>query len=259
VLQKVSTEKSQILGIVAHDLRNSISGILNASEYLLEDASGLLGEHDLTLLQAIHSSSRFMLRLIADMLEISTIESGKLRLDRQPTDILPLIEQNLLLNRPIAERKGVRIDVMADGPLPPIRVDPIKMYRVIDNLVTNAIKFSPPGSKIGIRVSVDGDLASISVQDQGPGIPAHELKAVFKLFRTARIGDASRAEGTGLGLGIAKRIVEAHGGHVLLESQVGKGSVFTVTLPVSTPVHRSASHRSDRTPRATRRALALAS
>lgn len=257
-LQKVSTEKSQILGMVAHDLRNPINGILNATEYLLQDATGLLGESNLTLLRAIQSSCRFMLRLINNLLEISAIESGKLRLDRKPTDILSLIQQNLSLNRPLAERKQIRIEVIADRALPLISVDPVKLNQVIDNLVTNAMKFSDPGSRIRIVSHRAGELATISVEDQGPGIPARELRAVFKLFRKGRPTDTSRTAGTGLGLAIAKRIVKAHGGQLLLESQVGKGSIFTVKLPLSTHSNAGASHRRGHPSRTAKPVVALA-
>jgi signal transduction histidine kinase len=232
-LQKVSAEKSQILGMVAHDLRNPLSGILNATEYVLVDAAGLLGENDLKLLQGIESTSRFMLRLIDDMVEISAIESGRLVLDRKPTDILSLIERILSLNRPVAERKQIRIEVIAPSELPPISIDSTKMYRVIDNLLTNAVKFSSPGDKVKVRVHTGDGLINISVLDHGPGIPAHELKTVFKLFQKGRLANISKTAGTGLGLAIAKRIVEAHGGELLLESKVGKGSNLTVSLPIS--------------------------
>jgi len=230
-LQKVSAEKSQILGIVAHDLRNPLSGILNATEYVLDDAASLLGDNDVKLLQAIESTSRFMLRLIEDIVEVSAIESGKLHLDRKPTDILSLIEQVLSLNRPMAERNQISIDLIADSGLPPISVDSTKMYRVFDNLLTNAIKFSSPGDSIKVRLHAGGESINISVQDQGPGIPTHELKAVFKVFQQGRSANVSKAAGAGLGLAIAKRIVEAHGGKLLLESKIGKGSTLTVALP----------------------------
>jgi signal transduction histidine kinase len=230
-LQKVSAEKSQILGMVAHDLRNPLSGILNATEYVLDDAASSLGENDVKLLQAIESTSRFLLRLIDDIVQISTIESGKLHLDRKPTDILSLIEQVLSLNRPMAERKQINIDLIAHSGLPAISVDSTKMYRVIDNLLTNAIKFSSPGDIVKVRLHTLGESINISVQDQGPGIPAHELKTVFKVFRQGRSANVAKVAGAGLGLAIAKRIVEAHGGKLLLESEVGKGSTLTVVLP----------------------------
>lgn len=245
-LQRVSTKKSQILGMVAHDLRNPLNGILNASQYVLGDSVGLLGENDLKLLQGIESTSRFMLRLIDDMVEISAIESGRLLLDRKPTDILSLIEQILSLNRPMAERKRISIDVIAPIGLPSISIDSTKMYRVIDNLLTNAVKFSNPGDRVKVRVHAGDGLINIAVLDQGPGIPAHELKTVFNLFQKGRLASISETPGTGLGLAIAKRIVEAHGGKLQLKSKVGRGSTLTVSLPISTHIGQRGVHRAHR-------------
>jgi len=253
-LQKVSAEKSQILGMVAHDLRNPLSGILNATEYVLDDAATLLGESDLKLLQAIESTSRFMLHLIDDIVEISTIESGKLHLDRKPTDILSLIEQILALNRPMAERKQITIDLISpNGLLPLISVDSTKMYRVIDNLLTNAIKVSSPGDNVKVRVHADGELINISVRDQGPGIPTDELETVFEVFEKGRSANISKERGAGLGLAIAKRIVEAHGGKLLLDSEMGRGSIFTIAL--SANAGRDVLRRRRRPAQATGRAI----
>jgi signal transduction histidine kinase len=245
-LQKVSAGKSQVLRMVAHDLRNPLSGILNATEYLLGDAEGVLEETDLKLLQGIESTSRFMLRLIDDMVEIATIESGRLLLDRKPTDVLSLIERILLLNRAVAERKKISIDVIAPSELPRISLDSVKMYRVIDNLVMNAVKFSSPGDKVMVRVETGEGLINISVVDQGPGIPAHELKTVLKPFQKGQLATLSKTAGTGLGLAIAKRIVEAHGGQLQLKSHVGKGSTLTVSLPTSAHAGRGVPHRARR-------------
>jgi signal transduction histidine kinase len=187
------------------------------------------------------------------MLEISAIESGKLRLHRKPTDIHSLIEQNLSLNRPLAERRQIGISVIANGALPLISIDSHKIYQVIDNLVTNAIKFSSPGKKIEIRIHAEREFAMIDVQDQGPGIPANERRAVFKLFQTARGRDTSSGAGTGLGLAIAKSIVEAHGGRLMLDSRMGKGSTFTVTLPVAAHDQAIMTHRGSRASRSVRK------
>jgi signal transduction histidine kinase len=245
-LQKVSAGKSLILRMVAHDLRNALSGILTATEYMLGDVEGLLGENDLKLLQGIESTSRFMLRQIDDMVEISTIESGRLLLNRKPTDLLSLIERILSLNRAVAERKQIRLDVIAPSELPRISLDSIKMYRALDNLVMNAVKFSSPGDKVMVRVETGDGLINISVVDQGPGIPANELKTVFKPFQKGQLANLSKTAGAGLGLAIAKRIAEAHGGQLLLKSQVGQGSTLTVSLPISAHAGRAVPHRARR-------------
>jgi signal transduction histidine kinase len=230
-LEKVR-DTSRTLGMTAHDLRNSTSGILNASEYLLGDADGL-AEDQLLLLRSITASSRFMLSLINDIVQLSTMEAGELRLALQPTDFVLLAEQNLSRNRLLADKKQIRLELRVDGALPLVRIDPLRMNQAVDNLVTNAIKFSEPGTKIEIRMHAQNDVVGIAVRDEGPGITAAERGTVFKLFRRGKCGPASQTPGTGLGLAITKRIVQAHGGRIELESQVGKGSTFTVTIPVA--------------------------
>ena len=258
-LQKVSAGKSRILRTVAHDLRNPLSGILNATEQVLGDAEGLLEENDLKLLQGIESTSRFMLRLIDDMVEISKIESGTLLLDRKPTDLVSLIGRILSLNRALAERKKIGIEVIAPSELPRISLDSIQMYRVIDNLVMNAVTFSSPGDTIVVRVETGDGLISISVVDQGPGIPAHELKTVFKPFHKGQLANLAKTAGAGLGLAIAKRIVEAHGGQLLLKSRVGQGSTLTVSLPISEHADRVVMQRARRPAQAVRTVASSAS
>jgi signal transduction histidine kinase len=231
-LEKVGRDRSRTLGMTAHDLRNPISGILNASEYLLGDAHGL-AEDQLLLLRAITTSSKFMLSLINDIVQLSTMEAGELRLALQPTDLVLLAEQNLSRNRLVADRKQIRLELIVDGALPFVRIDPLKMNQAVDNLVTNAIKFSEPGTKIEIRMHAQNDVVGIAVRDEGPGITPAERGTVFKLFRRGKCGPVSQTPGTGLGLAISKRIVQAHGGRIELESQVGKGSTFTVTIPLA--------------------------
>ena len=145
----------QLLEVAAHDLRNPISGILAAGQYLLDDAGYLLDEQHLALLQSIEASSRSMLRLIDDVIELSQIESGKLRLDIQSTDILPLMNRALLQNQAAAERKKVQLDVEANGGalLPPIDVDPVRIFHAIDSLVKpdNQARASP-GAKLKLAL-----------------------------------------------------------------------------------------------------------
>lgn len=256
-LEKLSRERAEILGIAAHDLRNPISGILNASEHLIENW-GDGDEDDLRLLQAIQASSEFLLRLIDDMLEISTIESGNLKLAIEPTDLLSLVEKNLSVNRLLAGSKRIRLDVLAEGAVFDVQVDPIKMNQVIDNLITNAIKFSPPDSRIEVRLSNKHGVPTISVIDEGQGIPADEIGMVFQPFRRSQRRPGSNKVGTGLGLAIVKRIVEGHGGHIAVTSEVGKGSTFTVSLRHSMETKPGVSAKRERRNRSDTRSIAAA-
>jgi signal transduction histidine kinase len=232
-LEKLSRRKSLIIDMAAHDLRGLISGILNASYYLLGEADGLPEDH-LPLLRGIAASSKFTLSLIEDIVQLSQIEAGELRLALQPTDLVWLTEQNLSRNRLLADRKQIRLELIVDGALPVVRIDPLRMNQAVDNLVTTAITFSKPGSKIEVRMHAQNDVVSIAVRDEGPGITAAERRTVFKVFGRSKHAPASKTSGTGFGLVITQRIVQAHGGRIQLESQAGKGSTFTVTLPVAT-------------------------
>jgi signal transduction histidine kinase len=229
--QTLESPEVSFLMAVAHDLRNPIAGALAASQYLLEDAARSLDEEQSDLLRSIESSSQIALQLIDDMLEISTIQSGNLRLNLQPADILALIDQNLRLNRLLGERKGTRLDVITNGPVPAIRADLLRMNRVFGDLLRNAIELSPPAGRIEIRVGTEGGRAMISVRDEGPGFSAEELEATFDPFHRPRT--YRRSAELGLRLAIVKRTVEAHGGQVRVESKVGHGSTFTILLPIS--------------------------
>jgi signal transduction histidine kinase len=229
-LQKRSMEKSRLLHILSHDLRNPISGILSASECLLEELSDASNEH-VTLLQAIYSSSQFMLRLVDDILEVSIIESGVWQFHFQLTDLVSLVKQDLVLNRLMAARKRIHLDLNTRNHETLIFADPLKIYQVIDKLVTNAIRFSYPDSGIEIRIRARGAKAILSVRDRGVGIPPAEVRTVLMPFRKSQQLDPQRPTPAS-GLATAMRIVERHGGQMSLASHLGKGSTFTVSLPL---------------------------
>jgi signal transduction histidine kinase len=231
-METLSREKAELLGVAAHDLRNPISGILTASEYLLEDAACLLAPEHITLLQSIESSTHFMLQLIDEMLEISTLEWGNLRLNRQPADLAGVTRQNLALNRLLAERKGVQVDLTVDGTLPAIQMDVVKMTNAISSLVRSAIKFSQPGSRIEIRLGPQTDRAIVAVRYRGGGITPNQLRETFGPVQKGDASDTpSKGPGAGLGLTIARRIVEGHGGRIWTESDAEGASILTIALP----------------------------
>jgi signal transduction histidine kinase len=175
--------------------------------------------------------------MIDELLQISTIECGNLKIDLRPTDLVSLVSQAVLLNEGNAARKGVRLDTSFESPAFVVDVDPIKIAQVIDNLVSNAIKFSHLGGRVKIRVSATESAASISVRDEGPGISANHIKTMFDLFQSGRKGSGLHQTGTGLGLAISKRLIERHAGTIEVQSQLGRGSTFIVNLPMPTGVH----------------------
>jgi signal transduction histidine kinase len=244
------TEHNYALRIAAHDLRNPISGILFGSEYLLENLPDVHDEEQAAILKAIHSSSQVLLDLLDDMTEFCQIEAGTARFRLQPTDLNSLVRQDLILNRLMAERKGLHLNLVTDNSAPLVLIDPPNMYQVIDNLVTNAIRLSYGDGTIEIRTRVQDNLAILSVRDHGVKIPAEESKIPPKPFPEASKKAPSNAVGLSLGLVVVTRIVECHGGHVQMDSEAGEGSTFTVSLPISTEATAGSSQRGLRRPAA---------
>ncbi len=232
-LEKQKVETFQTLGMVAHSLRNPASGILTATEYLIEEAAEGLGQKHVAMLQSIARSSLFILQMVEEALDLSIIEGGKLKVRLQSTDLVALVKQSLILNERQAESKKIRLDMFSERPVIIVDLDPVKFTQVIDNLVTNAIKFSRNEGRIEVRISVAANNAAVSVRDEGPGISASQVDTIFEAFRRTGEGNGSIKGGVGLGLAISRRIAEGHGGTINVKSEVGKGSTFTVKLPIA--------------------------
>ena len=231
-LEVLYNERTRWLGMANHDLRNPLSGILANCELLIGDAA-MFSEDHRKLLKSIYSSSQFMLGLLNDVLDISAIESGWQEFRFESTDVRSVVEESVDLSRPLARRKGTRIEVVHQASTPNIVMDRPKMQQVLLNLIGNAIQFSQNDASVQITVFVQPDNILITVRDNGPGIPPDELGSVFTAFHSTRARAASPEEkGTGLGLAICKRIVERHGGKIWVESTPGKGAAFHLSLPL---------------------------
>jgi signal transduction histidine kinase len=228
----LNEEKNRFLGIAAHDLRSPLGVILTYSEFLEDEAAAVLDREQLEFVAAIRTTSQFMLQLLNNLLDVSRIEAGKLDLDLQPFDLVALLRHNLGLNRVLAARK--RMDIIFEPEAETLRItaDAAKVEQVLNNLVGNGIKFSPPGTEVTVRLSAGGGSAVVSVSDHGPGIPPDDLPKLFKAFSRTSVRPTGGEKSTGLGLAIVRRIVEGHGGDVSVESEVGRGSSFIFSLPM---------------------------
>jgi signal transduction histidine kinase len=232
-LQQLNTLKDEFVGIAAHDLRSPLAVIEMYSSFLLEDPQSCLTAKEKDFLRVITHQSRFMLNLINDLLDVSRIEAGHLDLKVRPGDWIEFVRGNAGLNGELAARRGISIGVEGDpGPLV-MRFDANRMEQVLNNLIGNAVKFSPQGGRVRVRVERQAELARTSVIDAGPGIPEEERGALFTPFHRGSAPLPPGERSTGLGLTIARRIVEAHGGEIGVESEVGHGSTFFFTLPVA--------------------------
>ena len=232
-LERLSDQKNRFVGIAAHDLRNPLQIIQGYSELLLNELFGKLTADQVKVISAIQRNSDFMLKLITDLLYISQIEAGKLQLDLQETDLIALLKRSVELNRLLAEQKEIDIVFRHDESFSSMRLDPTKIEQVVNNLISNAMKFSHRNTTIEVQAIKDDGSAVISVKDQGQGIPAEEIGNLFIPFERVSVRSTAGEPSTGLGLAIVKGIVEGHGGKIRVESTVGQGSTFSFSLPFS--------------------------
>jgi signal transduction histidine kinase len=231
LLETLNTQKNVLLGMAAHDLRNPLGVIRNFADFLLEEHSGFLDETCDSILNLVRDTSQNLLNMVEDLLDVSVIESGKLRLRTVATDLVQLVNQSVGLHRHMAESKDIKVDFQTKGEVPLVSADRSKISQVADNLISNAVKYSEPGSLVRVELEKrDGNVA-LSVTDRGQGIKKTELDSLFRPFAKVSSRPTGNESSTGLGLAIVKRIVEAHGGEIRVESRPGEGSRFEVMLP----------------------------
>ena len=226
--------KDRFLGIAAHDLRSPIAIIMNYLEYLLEGHPGKITESQDNILNKTLKVSEKMLNLVNELLDVNAIEAGRLELKMDAIDLIQYLKECYEENLILSKAKSIELVLDLDPELPVIVMDPHRIDQVMNNLITNAIKFSYPHTTITLRARVLDQDVSISVQDQGQGIPAQEVDTLFTEFGKTSVRSTAGEKSTGLGLAIAKRIVGLHGGRIWAESKVDVGSIFTFTLPRGT-------------------------
>lgn len=231
-LIELNDMKNKFLGIAAHDLRNPIAAFKGYLGILLDGVLGNIPEEQNQVLEKMQTTSNNMLTLINDLLDVSAIESGKLELKKEKVDLESYLQDIHAANSLLAKPKSIRLTLDVQPGIPDIWLDRNRIGQVINNLITNAIKFSYPETEISIRAERRGQAVSISVEDQGQGIPPEEMPKLFAEFSKTSVRATGGEKSTGLGLAIVKRLVEAHGGQVWVKSEVGKGSVFGFALPL---------------------------
>ena len=231
-LSRLDEIKNRFLGMAAHDLRKPVGAMLTYSEFLIEEAAPSLNEEQRRFLGIIHASCDFMSKLIDDFLDIAVIESGKLSIHHASVDPAAIIAASLAVAEVHARRKGVTCQV--DGPPQAhIQADAAKMEQVLNNLVLNAIEHSKPGDTVWISTSASNDDWTITIKDRGTGISPSDLARLFSPFESGSVPKTAGEKSTGLGLAIAKKIVEGHRGSITAASTLGAGTIFTVRIPVA--------------------------
>jgi signal transduction histidine kinase len=232
-LEIANKHKSDFLANMSHELRTPLNAIIGFSEVLIEKMFGEVNDKQLDYLQDIHSSGRHLLSLINDILDLSKIEAGRMELDLSEVSVPDTLSSAMTLVRERAQNHGIDLGLEVDAKIGVIQADERKVKQVVVNLLSNAVKFTPDGGKVTMRATLDTDHVEVAVQDTGIGIAPEDQEAVFEEFKQVGRDYTKKAEGTGLGLALTKRIVELHGGRIWLDSAPGKGSTFTFTLPLT--------------------------
>ncbi len=230
--EHLNRETNHFLAMAAHDLRSPLGSIIMCSEVLLDAVADSLSGRHVEMLTEIGRAGERMLRVVEDFLNVSSIESGELRLRPREVNLTSLVQSNVAAHRALGRKKGTDIRVHCADGLPLIGVDPDKIEQVLDNLISNAVKYSPPGAAVDVYVGKKDGWAVIAVVDNGQGIPADEQDRLFEAFGKTSVRGTAGERSTGMGLLIVKRIVEGHGGRVYVESEFGRGSTLTVELPL---------------------------
>jgi signal transduction histidine kinase len=231
-LEAASRHKSEFLANMSHELRTPLNAIIGFSEVLQERMFGELNDKQMEYVHDIHASGKHLLSLINDILDLSKIEAGKVELELTRFHLPTSLEGALTLVRERATRHGIAVSLALDDKLGEIVADERKVRQVLLNLLSNAVKFTPDGGSVEVRAELIDSDARIAVRDTGIGIAPEDQELIFEEFRQVGNDLFRKREGTGLGLTLARKFVELHGGTLGVASEPGKGSTFTFTLPL---------------------------
>jgi signal transduction histidine kinase len=229
-LQELDRKKDEFLSVASHELRTPLTTIKGYSQLLAQTVNDLAPEERSTYINAVLGEIERMMGLISELLDVSRIETNRLQIHPTAIRWIEFIEGRVSAFRVQHPARVIGFDSAA--PELTVMADPDRMRQVVDNLLSNAIKYSPEGTDIEVRVSIEDGYAHTAVEDQGIGIPRDEIPQLFERFHRARNVSSRYYGGLGLGLYIARAIIEAHSGAITVQSEEGLGSTFTVSLPL---------------------------
>ncbi len=229
--------KADFLAHISHELRTPLTSIQEGTALLLARIPGPLTTDQQEILAVVRSHSARLARRIASLLDLAKMEAGMLEYVRVPSDLRAMLERSVEVVQLVAQKKRLHLEVVCASPLPLLCCDVGRIQEVLENLLSNAVKFTPVGGTISMSAVLQSDgpgrcWVEIRVCDTGQGIPAEDVERIFDKFYQSFYHRQERQQGTGLGLTIARHIVEAHGGKIWAESRVGEGTTFVFTLPV---------------------------
>jgi signal transduction histidine kinase len=224
--------KSEFLANMSHELRTPLNAVIGFSELLLEEIPGPLSEDQKECISDILSAGKHLLKLINEILDLSKVEAGKMPISFTTIKTNEIVQELLTLMKPLLERKSQELIVVDTLASPAIYTDQGKLKQILLNLLSNANKFSSPLKRIWLEIRSDDQMHSISIRDEGIGIEQKDIPYIFEAFRQIDGSPSRTHEGTGLGLTLCKRFTELLGGRIIVKSALGKGSTFTVIIPL---------------------------
>jgi signal transduction histidine kinase len=231
-LRELDRLKDEFLSLVSHELRTPLTSIRGYLDLVLDGEAGALNHEQRRFLEAVERNSGRLLRLVGDLLFVAQADAGRLALDRRRVELTKVAADCVETAGPAADSRSVRL-VLSAEPVPAIVGDRGRLAQVLDNLISNALKFTPEGGTVEVRTRADDEHAMLEVSDTGIGIPAEDQPRLFERFFRSSKADEQAIPGTGLGLAIVKAIVEAHAGRIEVESREGEGTTFRVRLPLT--------------------------
>lgn len=233
-MREVDRMKDEFVSIVSHELRTPLTSIRGSVQLVLDDEKAVTDAEHRTLLQIALNNCERLVRIINDILDVSKIESGNLTLRKKPVHVADLVRQSVDVVAGPARSTGVKLEVNIPANIRPVMVDPDRIVQALVNLLSNAAKFAPANSTVTVSVMGSEHMVTVAVADQGEGIAPENLNRLFRKFQQVDSSASRRKGGTGLGLAITKALVEQHGGRIYVDSELGKGTRFSFTLPTAT-------------------------
>jgi two-component system phosphate regulon sensor histidine kinase PhoR len=238
-LKELDQVKSDFVSMVSHEVRSPMNSILMQMKVILDGLAGDLSDKQREILERASKKILGLSDMVSELLDLSKIESGLITRESEAVNMSNLLTEQITFHQPGAAEKNIVLALQAGEKLPLVQTDQRSMEEVLTNLITNATKYSPKDSRITVSTAVENEYLSISVSDNGFGIPEEDIDNVFNRFYRVKNEQTRTIIGTGLGLALVKSIVEAHHGHVRVSSTLGKGSTFTVLLPLVTRNERA--------------------
>ncbi len=231
-LKQMDRMKSEFVSMVSHEIRGPMNSVQMQLQVLLDGLAGDLNQEQRGILERASGKIVSLCQMTSELLDLARIESGLISLERDPVDMAELIREQVELHGPRAADAGIEMEMSLPSNLPPLLGHRRNLEEVISNLITNAIKYSPGGGRIHVSAYAKHNQLHIEVSDTGLGIATEDQKSIFKRFYRVKNAHTRKIQGTGLGLSLARKIVNAHNGHIRLESRPEKGSTFFIDLPV---------------------------